>query len=98
LSGFGWQPLPNPPRGEDDVFELWVLRDLARDLDAKEMLQAELVARVHAAVVDEGWHDRATGRPPDPEAVRRQLAEPLRLLGVLGLSREGGDWGLAWWR
>ena len=26
---FGWQPLPNPPRGEDDVFELWVLRDLA---------------------------------------------------------------------
>jgi hypothetical protein len=142
---FGWQPLPNPPRGEDDVFELWVLRDLARDLgavrrsgrrlvatrtgrslagdaealwravagrldgghdfgptvtelalelllDAGEMLQAELVERVHAAVVGEGWHDRTTGRPPDPEAVRRQLAEPLRLLGVLGLSREGGDW------
>jgi len=142
---FGWQPLPNPPRGEDDVFELWVLRDLARDvgavrrssrrlvathagralagdaealwraaagrlggghdfgatvtelglallLDAGEMLQAELVERVHAAVVGEGWHDRTTGRPPDPEAVRRQLADPLRLLGVLGLSWEGGDW------
>jgi hypothetical protein len=142
---FGWQPLPNPPRGEDDVFELWVLRDLARDLgavrrsgrrlvatragrilagdaealwravagqlgdgddfgaivtelflallmDAGEVLQAELVERVHAAVVGEGWHDRATGRPPDPEDVRRQLADPLRLLGVLGLSREGGDW------
>jgi hypothetical protein len=142
---FGWQPLPNPPRGEDDVVELWVLRDLARDLgavrrsgrrlvatragrtlagdaealwravadqlgggddfgaivtelvlalllDADEALQAELVERVHAAVVGEGWHDRATGRPPDPEAVRRELAEPLRLLGVLGLSREGGDW------
>jgi hypothetical protein len=142
---FGWQPLPNPPRGEDDVFELWVLRDLARDLgavrrgdrrlvatragralagdaealwravagrlgggddfgaivtelglalllDAGEVLQAELVERVHAAVVGEGWHDRATGQSPDPEDVRRQLAEPLRLLGVLGLSREGGDW------
>jgi hypothetical protein len=142
---FGWQPLPNPPRGEDDVFELWVLRDLARDVDAVrrssrrlvathagrrlagdaealwrvvagrlggghdfgatvtelalallldggEMLQAELVERVHAAVVGEGWHDRTTGRPPDPESVRRQLAEQLRLLGVLGLSREGGDW------
>jgi hypothetical protein len=142
---FGWQPLPNPPRGEDDVFELWVLRDLARDLgavrrsgrrlvatraggalagdaealwravagqlgggddfgaivtelvlalllDAAEVLQAELVERVYAAVVGEGWHDRATGQPPDPQAVRRQLAEPLRLLGVLGLSGEGGDW------
>ena len=142
---FGWQPLPNPPRGEDDVFELWVLRDLARDLgavrrsgrrlvatragraladdtealwravagrlgdgddfgatvselvlalllDAGEVVEAELVERVHAVVVGEGWHDRATGRPPDPEDVRRQLAEPLRLLGVLGLSREGGDW------
>jgi hypothetical protein len=142
---FGRQPLPNPPRGEDDVFELWVLRDLARDLgavrrggrrlvatragralagdaealwravagrlgggddfgaivtelglalllDGGEVLQAELVERVHAAVVGEGWHDRATGQSPDPEAVRRQLADPLRLLGVLGLSREGGDW------
>jgi hypothetical protein len=142
---FGWQPLPNPPRGEDDVFELWVLRDLARDLGAvrrsgrrlaatrtgralagdaealwravagrlgggddfgaivaelvlalllgaSEVLQAELVERVHAAVVGEGWHDRVTVRPPDSEAVNRQLAEPLRLLGVLGLSREGGDW------
>jgi hypothetical protein len=139
---FGWQPLPNPPRGEDDVFELWVLRDLARELgavrrsgrrlvatrtgrtlggdaealwravagrlggghdfgatvtelglalplDGGEVLQAELVERVYAAVVGEGWHDRATGRPPDLEAVRRQLAKPLRLLG---LSREGGDW------
>jgi hypothetical protein len=142
---FGWQPLPNPPRGEDDVFELWVLRDLARDLDVVrrsgrrlvatrvgrslagdaealwravagrlgggddfgaivtelvlallldvgEIVEAELVERVHAAVVGEGWHDRVTGRPPNPEAMRRQLAEPLRLLGVLGLSREGGDW------
>jgi hypothetical protein len=142
---FGWQPLPNPPRGEDDVFELWVLRDLARDLsavrrsgrrlvatrtgrtlagdaealwravagrlgggddfgaivtelalarllDAGEVLQAALVKRVHVAVVGESWHDRVTGELPDLQAVRRQLAEPLRLLGVLGLSREGGDW------
>jgi hypothetical protein len=142
---FGWQPLPNPPRGEDDVLELWVLRDLARDLgavrrsgrrlvatragcalagdaealwravagrlgggddfgaivtelvlavllDASEMLQAELVERVRGAVVGEGWHDRATGRPPDPRDVRRQHAEPLRLLGALRLSREGGTW------
>lgn len=142
---FGWQPLPNPPRGEDDVFELWVLRDLARDLgavrrsgrrlvatraghalagdaealwravahrlgsgddfgaivteltlalllDTGEILEAELVERVRAAVVGEGWHDRATGEPPDPQDVQRQLADPLRLLGVLGLSREGGDW------
>jgi hypothetical protein len=142
---FGWQPLPNPPRGEDDVFELWVLRDLARDLGAvrrsgrrlvatragralagdaealwravaqrlgggddfgavvtelvlalllgaDEVLEEELVERVHAAVVGEGWHDRATGKPPDPQDVRRRLAEPLRLLGMLGLSREGGDW------
>jgi hypothetical protein len=142
---FGWQPLPNPPRGEDDVFELWVLRDLARDLgavrrsgrrlvathaghalagdaealwravagrlgsgddfsaivteltlalllDTGEILEAELVERVRAAVVGEGWHDRATGEPPDPQAVQRQLADPLRLLGVLGLSREGGTW------
>jgi hypothetical protein len=142
---FGWQPLPNPPRGEDDVFALWVLRDLARDLgvvrrsgrrlvatragrslagdaealwravaqrlgngddfgaivteltlalllDAGEILEAELVERVRAAVVGEGWHDRATGEPPDPQAVQRQLADPRRLLGVLGLSREGGDW------
>jgi hypothetical protein len=142
---FGWQPLPNPPRGEDDVFELWVLRDLARDLgavrrsgrrlvatrtgrtlagdaealwravagrlgsgddfsaivteltlalllDTGEILEAELVERVRAAVVGEGWHDRATGEPPDPQDVQRQLADPLRLLGVLGLSQEGGDW------
>jgi len=142
---FGWQPLPNPPRGEDDVFELWVLRDLARDLgavrrsgrrlvatraghalagdaealwravagrlgsgddfsaivteltlalllDTGEILEAELVECVRAAVVGEGWHDRATGESPDPQDVQRQLADPLRLLGVLGLSREGGDW------
>jgi hypothetical protein len=142
---FGWQPLPNPPRGEDDVFELWVLRDLARDLGAVrrsgrrlvatragralagdaealwralaqrlggggdfgaivtelvlalllgagEVLEAVLVERVHAAVAGEGWHDRVTGKPPDPQDVRRQLADPLRLLAVLGLSREGGDW------
>jgi hypothetical protein len=142
---FGWQPLPNPPRGEDDVFELWVLRDLARDLgavrrsgrrlvathaghalagdaealwravagrlgsgddfsaivteltlalllDTGEILEAELVERVRAAVVGEGWHDRATGESPDPQDVQRQLADPLRLLGVLGLSQEGGDW------
>ena len=65
---------------------------LALLLDADEVLQAELVERMHAAVVGEGWHDRATGRPPDPGDVRRQLADPLRLLGVLGLSWEGGDW------
>jgi hypothetical protein len=48
-------------------------------------------AALNSLTWDEGL-DRTTGRPPDPEAVRRQLAEPLRLLGVLGLSREGGDW------
>jgi hypothetical protein len=41
---FGWQPLPNPPRGEDDVFELWVLRDLARDLGGVRRSGRRLVA------------------------------------------------------
>jgi hypothetical protein len=41
---FGWHPLPDPPRGEDDVFELWVLRDLARDLGAVRRSGRWLVA------------------------------------------------------
>ena len=81
-----------PARRRDDFGAIVTELALALLLDADEMLQAELVERVHAAVVGEGWHDRATGRPPAPEDVRRQLADPLRLLGVLGLSREGGDW------
>jgi hypothetical protein len=47
---FGWHPLPDPPRGEDDVFELWMLRDLARDLGA--------VRRS-----DGGWWPRAPAGP-----------------------------------
>jgi hypothetical protein len=53
---FGWQPLPNPPRGEDDVFELWVLRDLARDLGAVRRSGRRRMRR---------WSARAgTTRPP----------------------------------
>jgi hypothetical protein len=133
----------------DDVFELWVLRDLVRDLgavrrsgrwlvathagralagdpevlwyavahrlgggfafaatvtelallllaEAGEVAEATLVERVGAGVVGEGWHERASGRPPHPETVRGQLVEPLRLLEVLGLRRTGGDWRSRW--
>jgi hypothetical protein len=146
---FDWHPLPDPPRGEDDVFELWVLRDLVRDLgavrrsgrwlvttrvgrtlagdpemlwyavahrlggghdfaatvtelallllvEAGEVAEATLAERVNAAVVGEGWHERASGRPPDPPTVRGQLVEPLRLLEVLGLRHAGGDWRSRW--
>jgi len=147
---FGWHPLPDPPRGEDDVLELWVLRDLVRDLgavrrsgrwlvathagralagdpealwravahwlgsghdfaatvteltlllllvEAGELAEARLVEEVGAGVVGEGWHERASGRPPDPQTVRGQLVEPLRLLEVLGLRRAGGDWRTRW--
>lgn len=142
---FGWHPLPDPPRGEDDMFELWVLRDLVRDLGAVrrsgrwlvatragralagdpealwhavahrlgsghdfaatvtelallvlvevgEVAEATLMERLGAGAVGEGWHERASGRPPDPETVRGQMVEPLRLLEVLGLRRSGGDW------
>jgi hypothetical protein len=79
---FGWQPLPNPPRGEDDVFELWVLRDLARDLGAVRRSGRRLVAtragRTLAGDAEALWR-----------AVAGQLAEPLRLLGVLGLVPGG---------
>lgn len=87
-----WRAVAGRLGGGDDFGAIVTELALALLLNANEMLQAELVARVHAAVVGEGWHDRATGRPPDPDDVRRQLAEPLRLPGVLGLSLEGGDW------
>lgn len=146
---FDWHPLPDPPRGEDDVFELWALRDLVRELgavrrsgrwlvathagralagdsealwyavahrlgsghdfaaivtelallllvDAGQVAEASLVERVTAAVVGEGWHERTSGQPPDPQTVRGQLAAPLRLLEVLGLRRAGGDWRTRW--
>jgi hypothetical protein len=146
---FGWHPLPDPPRGEDDVFELWALWDLVRDLGAArrsgrrlvatragralagdaeglwyavahrlgsghdfaptitelallllvesgEVAEATLAERVNAAVVGEGWYERTSGQPPDPQTVRAQLVEPLRLLRVLGLGREGGDWRTRW--
>ena len=146
---FDWHPLPEPPRGEDDVFELWVLRDLARDLgavrrsgrwlvathagralasdpealwyavahrlgsghdlaatvtelallvlvEAGEVAEATLVQRVGAGVVGEGWHERASGRSPDAQTVRAQLAALLRLLEALGLRRAGGDWRTRW--
>lgn len=60
--------------------------------DGAELLEADVVAQIHAAVVGEGWHDRASGQPPDRAVVRGQLAEPLRLLEVLGMARRGGDW------
>ncbi|HEX8929415.1 MAG TPA: hypothetical protein VGA45_10910 [Actinomycetota bacterium] len=41
---FGWHPLADPPRGEDDVFDLWMLRDLARDLGAVRRSGRRLVA------------------------------------------------------
>jgi hypothetical protein len=145
---FGWHPLPDSPRGEDDVFELWVLPDLARGrgavrrsgrwlvatragralagdpevlwyavahrldsghdfaatvtelalllVEAGEVAEATLVERVGAGAVGEGWHEQASGQPPDPKAVRGQLAAPLRLLEVLGLRRSGEDWRSRW--
>jgi hypothetical protein len=146
---FDWHPLPDPPRGEDDVFELWVLRDLIRDLgaarrsgrwlvatragralaadpralwyavahrlgsghdfaatvtelallmlvEAGDVTEATLMERVGAGAAGEGWHERASGRPPDPETVRGQMVAPLRLLKVLGLRRSGGDWRTRW--
>jgi hypothetical protein len=123
---FDWHPLPEPPRGEDDVFELWVLRDLASDpealwyavahrlgsghdlaatvtelallvlVEAGEVAEATLVQRVGAGVVGEGWHERASGRSPDAQTVRAQLAALLRLLEVLGLRCAGGDWRTRW--
>jgi hypothetical protein len=87
-----WRAVAGRLGGGDDFGAIVAELVLALLLDGGEVLQAELVERVHAAVVGEGWHDRVTVRPPDSEAVRRQFAEPLRLLGVLGLSREGGDW------
>jgi hypothetical protein len=145
VNRFDWHPLPNPPRGEDDVFELWALRELARDLgavrrsgrrllatrtgrtltadrvalwravagrlgagqdfraivteialavllDGQPHAQATLIERVGAAAAGEGWHDRATGQPPDLEAVRAQWYGLLRTLKVLSLAEEGGDW------
>ena len=47
-------------------------------------------------MVGEGWHERTSGQPPDPQTVRGQLVEPLRLLGVLGLRHAGGDWRSRW--
>jgi len=87
-----WRAVGQRLGGGDDFGAIVTELVLALLLNVGEILEAELVERVRAAVVGEGWHDRATGEPPDPQAVRRQLADPLRLLGVLGLSREGGDW------
>ena len=60
-------------------------------LDTGEIMEAELVS-ASCGRGGRGLARRATGAPPDPQAVQRQLADPLRLPGVLGLSREGGDW------
>jgi hypothetical protein len=147
VNRFGWDPLPNPPRGEDDVFELWALRDLAdalrlvrrrgarmfttqtgrtlagnperlwratcaqlgagRDLAAlvRELALAILhdgqphpqngadaADRILAAVTGEGWQHRATGQPLQADALWRPWYDLLRLLRVLGMTEEGGDW------
>jgi hypothetical protein len=145
VNRFDWHSLPNPPRGEGDVFELWALRELARDLgavhrrgsrllatptgrtlaadrtalwravagglgagqdfcaivtelalailvDGQPHAEATLIQRVGAAAAGEGWHDRSTGQPPDPEAVQAQWYALLRTLKVLSLTVEGGDW------
>jgi hypothetical protein len=44
VNRFEWHPLPNPPRGEDDVFELWAVRELARDLGAVRRSGRRLLA------------------------------------------------------
>ena len=64
--------------------------------EAGEVAEATLVQRVGAGVVGEGWHERASGRSPDAQTVRAQLAALLRLLEVLGLRRAGGDWRTRW--
>jgi hypothetical protein len=65
---------------------------LAVLLDGQPHAQATLIERVGAAAAGEGWHDQATGQPPDPEAVRAQWYGLLRTLKVLSLAEEGGDW------
>jgi hypothetical protein len=60
-------------------------------VEAGEVAESTLVRRVGAGVVGEGWHERASGQPPDAQTVHAQLAAPLRLLEVLGLRRAGGD-------
>lgn len=65
-------------------------------VEAGEVAEATLVQRVGAGVVGEGWHERASGRSPDAQTVRAQLAALLRLLEVLGLRRAGGDWRTRW--
>jgi hypothetical protein len=65
-------------------------------VEAGEVAEATLVERVGAGAVGEGWHEQASGQPPDPKAVRGQLAAPLRLLEVLGLRRSGEDWRSRW--
>jgi len=55
---FGWHPLPDPPRGEDDVFELWMPRDLARDLGAVRRSGRRLVA-TRAGRAEDRWRARA---------------------------------------
>jgi hypothetical protein len=52
---FGWQPLPNPPRGEDDVFELWVLRDLAGDLGAWSLAGSAAVTTSARSSASSSW-------------------------------------------
>jgi hypothetical protein len=79
---FGWQPLPNPPRGEDDVFELWVLRDLARDLGAVRRSGRRLVATCAGRAL-----------AGDAEALWRAVAQ--RLGGVPISARSSPSWS---WR
>jgi hypothetical protein len=62
---FGWHPLPDPPRGEDDVFELWVLRDWARDLGTVRRLGRRLVAtRARRALAGDPGGALVCGRAP----------------------------------
>lgn len=140
---FGWDPLPNPPRGEDDVFELWALRALADNLHAvrrsgrrllttrtgrvlaadpqalwravasrlgagqdfaaivRELALAILhdgtthprdavVREIADTVTGEGWHDRATGLPPDRDAIGGPVVRAAACAAVLGMAEEGG--------
>jgi hypothetical protein len=65
---------------------------LAILVDGQPHAEATLIQRVGAAAAGEGWHDRSTRQPPDPEAVQAQWYALLRTLKVLSLTVEGGDW------
>jgi hypothetical protein len=92
---FGWHPLPDPPRGDDDVFKLWMLRDLERDLGAVRRSGRRLVA-TRASRVLAGDPRRCGMRSPTGSAGPRLRRDGHRIgAAAAGGGRRGhqGDAG-----